>query len=199
MRETLNKNPLVQVVILGALLVGVGFFLLSSMNRGGEDEASSETTVTATTPEGSVSVSVEGSAESATAPVAEPPPGALADAAPAPPSKVTRAFAADQTVVLLFVREGGIDDEMVADSVERLRALPGVTAVVEPANRVARYAAITQGVDVDRVPALVVLRPKRLDRGTPTASVSYGFQGPESVVQAVVDAGYKGPTVDYHP
>jgi hypothetical protein len=49
------------------------------------------------------------------------------------------------------------------------------------------------------VPALVVVRPKRLDRGIPVASVSYGFQSAESVVQAVVDAGYKGRTLDYHP
>ena len=35
--------------------------------------------------------------------------------------------------------------------------------------------------------------------GIPTASVSYGFQSPESVVQAVIDAGYNGRTVHYHP
>ena len=68
-----------------------------------------------------------------------------------------------------------------------------------PPISIARYATIAQGVDVDRVPALVVLRPKRLDHGVATASVHYGFQSPESVVQAVVDAGYKGPTLDYHP
>ena len=49
------------------------------------------------------------------------------------------------------------------------------------------------------MPALVVVRPKHLDQGTPSASVSYGFQSAESVVQAVIDAGYKGPTLDYHP
>ena len=38
-------------------------------------------------------------------------------------------------------------------------------AFVVPADRIARYATIAQGVDVDRVPALVVIRPKRLDHG----------------------------------
>ena len=52
---------------------------------------------------------------------------------------------------------------------------------------------------VNRVPALVVVRPKHVHQTIPTASVSYGFQSGQSVVQAVIDAGYKGPTLDYHP
>ena len=52
---------------------------------------------------------------------------------------------------------------------------------------------------MNRVPALVVLRPKRLDHGIATASVTYGFQSPESVAQAVIDAGYRGRTLGYHP
>ena len=70
---------------------------------------------------------------------------------------------------------------------------------VVPADRIARYATIAQGVDVNRVPALVVFRPKHLAHGVPTASVHYGYQSPESVEQAVVDAGYKGRTLPYHP
>ena len=70
---------------------------------------------------------------------------------------------------------------------------------IVPASKIARYAAITEGVGVDRVPALVVVAPKRLKKTIPTASVSYGFQSAQSVVQAVIDAGYKGPTLDYHP
>ncbi len=77
--------------------------------------------------------------------------------------------------------------------------MPGVATFIVPASKISRYAAITEGVGVSRVPALVVVRPKRLHEAVPTASVSYGFQSGESVVQAVIDAGYKGPTVDYHP
>jgi hypothetical protein len=183
MREKLNSNPLAQVALIGVLLLAAGFFVLSSMG-GGEEEGESGG--------GSPSAAMSG-------PVSAPPPGALAKAAPPPPRDVTAAFAANRTVVLLFVRDGGIDDRMVAAATRGLASLPGVSTFVVPAHRIARYAAITQGVDVNRVPALVVVRPKRLDHGTPTASVSYGYQSPESVVQAVIDAGYKGPTVDYHP
>jgi hypothetical protein len=112
---------------------------------------------------------------------------------------VLQAFDANQTVVLLFVREGGIDDESVTAAVDELSGLADVSTFVVPAGQIARYASIAQGVAVDRVPALVVVRPKNLDGEIPVASVSYGFQSPQSVSQAVIDAGYKGKTLDYHP
>lgn len=206
MREQLNDNPMMQLAVVAVLIVGAGFFLLSSMGGGGEEEAGAESaTVTATTPDGgtvSVTATAEGGAGAApTGPVSVPPlPPSAASEAPPLPHAVTRAFAANRTVVLLFVREGGIDDRLVRDSVDRVRAtLPEAAVFVVPAGRIARYAAIAQGVAVDRVPALVVVRPKHLDEGIPVASVSYGFQSPESVVQAVVDAGYEGRTLDYHP
>ena len=68
-----------------------------------------------------------------------------------------------------------------------------------PAKQIYRYAAITVGLDVNRVPALVVMRPKRLSGGTPQASVDYGFQTSQSVLQAVRDAAYDGREVTYHP
>jgi hypothetical protein len=198
MRESLNNNPLVQVVVLGVLLLVAGFVLLSTMG-GGSNEAEEATTTsgsaTAAAPEGAVAVaaSAGGAPPAATAPA--PPPAALAGAAPAPPQAVRSAFASGHTVVLLFVRDGGIDDRLVAGATRRLGSLPGVAPFVIPAHRIARYARITEGVEVSRVPALVVIRPKRLDQRIPTASVHYGFQSPESVI----DAGYSGPSVDYHP
>jgi hypothetical protein len=203
MRESLNNNPLVQVAVLGVLLLAVGFFLLSTMGGGGEEAKEGPGTTTgsasAKTSEGKVAVttSVSGGGSAATA--APPPPGALATAAPPPPRAVRSAFASGSTVALLFVRDRGIDDRLVASATRRLGSLPGVVAFVIPAHRIARYARITQGVEVSRVPALVVLRPKRLDQRIPTALVRYGFQSPQSVVQAVIDAGYTGPAVDYHP
>jgi hypothetical protein len=112
---------------------------------------------------------------------------------------VLTAFEQNQVVVLLFVRDDGVDERMVAGATARLDALEDVTTFVVPAKQIARYATIAQGVDVSRVPALVVIRPKSIDRGIPSASVAYGYQSPESVEQAVVDAGYKGPTLAYHP
>lgn len=200
MREQINNNPLAQIGIIGILLVAVGIFAMSSMGGGGEEEAETATsTVTVTGPEGSATITATVPEGEVAAPAPAPPPGALAAAAPPPPAAVTAAFDANQTVVLLFVRNGGIDDRQVVPAVKRLGALPDVSTFVVPADRIARYAAIAQGVDVDRVPALVVIRPKHLDRGIPSASVLYGFQSSQSLVQAVIDARYKGRTLDYHP
>ncbi len=202
MREQLNNNPLAQIALIGALLVAVGIFAMSSMGGGGEEEVegTTSTSATVTSPEGSAPIAATVTSEGEiAAPATAPPPGALAAAAPPPPIAVAAAFDANQTVVLLFVRNGGIDDRLVVPVVKQLEAMSNVATFVVPADRIARYAAIAQGVDVDRVPAIVVLRPKRLDKGIPSASVLYGFQSSESIVQAVVDAGYKGRTLDYHP
>ncbi len=68
-----------------------------------------------------------------------------------------------------------------------------------PVSQVYRYAAITLGVEVQRVPALVVMRPRSLSEGTQQASVSYGFQTRQTIVQAVRDASYEGPVATYQP
>jgi hypothetical protein len=192
MREKLNNNPLVQVAILAVLLVAVAFFVMSSMGGGGKEEAaeSPEPTVTTAT---ATAGAVEGEA------VAAPEPGAFATAVAPPPRPVSAAFRAGDTVVLLFVKNGGIDDRLVTRSVERLSGLSHVATFVVPAHEIARYATISQGVEVNRTPALVVIRPKHLSKGVPSASVQYGFRSPASVEQAVIDAEYKGPTVEYHP
>jgi hypothetical protein len=194
MREALNSNPLAQLALVGVLLLAAGFFVLSSTGGGGEEVESGAG-------EGTVSVtSATATPPTSVAPTSVPPlpPGAATEAPPLP-GAVTAAFDADRIVVLLFVRNGGIDDQMVAAAVEGLASLPDVASFIVPARRIARYAAIAQGVAVDRVPALVVVRPKRLDQEIPTASVHYGFQSPESIRQAVIDAGYEGRMLDYHP
>jgi hypothetical protein len=187
MREAINSNPIAQAAVMGVLLLLAAFFFMTKMG-GGEEEGVS--------PGSESIVSAVAATETGAGPI---PPGALAAVAPPPPSTVTAAFEANETVALLFVDDGGIDDRLVKASVGQLEALPDVTTFVVPASRIARYAAIAQGVDVSRVPALVVIRPKNLDKGVPTASVTYGFQSPQSAVQAVRDAGYKGRTLEYHP
>ncbi|MFP5388024.1 MAG: hypothetical protein ACLGG5_01830, partial [Thermoleophilia bacterium] len=97
------------------------------------------------------------------------------------------------------VHDGGIDDKLVKQATDGLTSLPQAATFIVPASKISRYAAITEGVGVNRVPALVVVRPKHVHQTIPTASVSYGFQSGQSIVQAVIDAGYKGPTLDYHP
>ena len=203
MREQLNSNPLAQIAVVGVLLVAVGIFVMSS--GGGEEEESAGTTEATVSVAGTTATpgeAVEGAVEAATeAAGAGAATGAIPTAADAPPlpRPVLDAWKANETVVILFVREGGIDDELVASATASLATLPDVADFVVPAAKISRYAAIAEGVGVERVPALVVVTPKRLKQTVPTASVSYGFQSPQSVVQAVIDAGYKGKTLDYHP
>jgi hypothetical protein len=187
MREKLNDNPILQAAVIGVLMLSAVFFFVSTSGGGKEEEGEAETSQTAAIVE----------AEAAT--TGSPAPGALADAAPPPPKEITDAFQAGDIVVLLFVREGGIDDRMVERDLDRISGFSGVSTFVVSVDEIARYASIAQGVDIDRVPALVVIRPKRVVRDVPTASVQYGYQSPQSVEQAVIDAGYEGPTLNYHP
>ena len=94
--------------------------------------------------------------------------------------------------MLLVVRGGGIDDRLVHSSVRLLSAEGGVATFVTRANKIARYARITQGVGVSQAPALVVVRPKRVSGSVPEAQVEYGFRDSQGVVQAVHDAVYSG-------
>jgi hypothetical protein len=211
MREKLNSNPLAQLALVGVLLLVVCFFVMSTMGKGEEEEGSAtatqatvtnaatgeSATATASTPGAAVESAVESVTTSPAAPASLP--ATAAEDAPAPPKPVLAAYNSNKTVVLLFVRNGGIDDRMVKRSVQRLKSRPGVATFIVPADQIARYASIAEGVVVDRVPALVVVRPKDLKGGIPVASISYGFASPASVVQAVVDAEYEGRTLEYHP
>lgn len=190
MREALNSNPLAQLGVVGVLLVVVAIFLMSS--GGGEEEEP------AAPAEASASVA-EAPAEGGSLTSALSAVGQAAATAPPLPRPVLAAWDANKTLALLFVRDGGIDDRLAKDAIGVLARFPDATVFVVPAAKISRYAAITEGVGVDRVPALVVVTPKHLKKTVPTASVSYGFQSAESIEQAVIDAGYRGKTLDYHP
>ena len=194
MREKLNENPMAQVALVGVLRVLAAVFLLSKMGGGSEEEEGGESAA------GSAAVaSAAAELEASGQPIELPPPGSGPGSPPAPPRAVVSAFDAGETVAILFVRDGGIDDRLVKDSVQRLEAIGGVATFVVPSHQLARYVSIAQGVDLNRVPALVVIRPKHLSGAYDPASVQYGFQSAESVVQAVVDARYHGGTLAYHP
>lgn len=210
MREQLNSNPLAQLAVVGVLLVGVAFFF---MRGGGEEEepaGATEATVgvagtdasgiaTGATPGEAVEGAVEEATEAAAGDSLSSALNQTAAVAPPLPDPVLNAWKANETLVLLFIRDGGIDDRLVKNATDTLDQFADAAVFVVPAAKISRYAAITEGVGVDRVPALVVVRPKDLKKTVPTASVSYGFQSPQSVTQAVIDAGYKGKTLDYHP
>ena len=196
-----------QAAVIGVLLVATGIFVLSSMGGGGgegEPSTTATSSVSVSTPSGEAAVSATVTAPEGV-PVSEayavPASIAAAPEVPAPPlpHAVTAAFAANRTVVFLFIRKGAYEDKLLSHEFRRVRSMPRVASFMVPARRIARYAAIAQGVKIDRVPALVVIRPKRLDHGVRVASVSYGIQSVNSAKQAVRDARYKGRTLSYHP
>lgn len=193
MREKLNENPMVQVALIGVLLVVAAIFLLGKMGGGEEEEGGESAAATA-----AVSA-VETELETGSTPPRLPAPGSGPGSPPAPPKSVMSAFDAGETVALLFIRDGGIDDRLVARAIPRIEAIGDVATFVVPAHQLARYVSIAQGVGLSRVPALVVIRPKGLSKEYDAASVHYGFQSAQSVVQAVIDARYHGGTLPYHP
>jgi hypothetical protein len=208
-RKALNDNPVAQIVVLGVLAVLVGFLLLTRVagQSGGDSSAASPTasdtsTVPSTTPPATSSDQVPSTSSDAVSPtgsVSGAPVGKFV-AGPGLPASVVKAYADDKTVVLLVLKHRGIDDDQLRRNVERLRGRSDLVLFVTNAGHIARYSRITQGVSVDRVPALIVLRPRHLTDGTPTASISYGVRGPESVDQAIRNALYKGPSnLPYYP
>lgn len=192
MREKLNENPMAQVAVV--LVLAVAAFLMfthaSGSSSGGESSGSEE----------SASSETAGLA-SGSAPALEEGAVAGIPAVPAPPmpAPVAAAYDANKTVVLLIVHDGGIDDRLVADSTRRLEAFPNTAIFIVPAEQIAHYGAITLGVSVQQVPALVVMRPRKLSDGSPQASVTYGFQTEQGIEQAMRDATYNGPEETYHP
>ena len=119
---------------------------------------------------------------------------------PGLPKGLLSGYRDGKAIALLVRRAGGIDDAIVRGSVDLLHDLPNVKVYVTKARQIARYAWLTQGVNVTDLPALVVLRPRKLSGGQASATVSYGFRGPGSVLQAAEDALYRGPVNrPYHP
>ena len=194
MREKLNENPMAQAALVGVLLVVAAVFLLGKMGGGSEEEGEGESSAA-----NAAVAAVETELEAGSEPAPLPAPGSGPGAPPPPPRAVVSAFNAGETVALLFVSDGGIDDRLVARAVQRLEGMQDVATFVVPTHQLAHYVSIAEGVDLNRVPALVVIRPKSLSKGYDAASIHYGLQSPESVVQAVVDARYHGATLAYHP
>jgi hypothetical protein len=225
MRQAINENRTVQLALIGALALAAGLLLVMRMGGGGEEAAPTSEPVVSDTGGGSVpgvdSAAGVGATSSATpaadtaAATGAPPAAAGAGATaagtggpvtpaalvpgPGLPRPVKAAWNRGSAIALLIVRGGAVDDRLVRDSVEAL-SRTGVAVFVARAKHVARYSRITQGVGVNRVPALVVVRPKSVSGAVPQASVSYGFRSSQSVVQAVQDALYRGKDgLPYHP
>jgi hypothetical protein len=205
MREQLNSNPVVQISVIGVLVVIVGLFFMMNMKKKSDSAATSTTATTAAATAGAVpgattpdaSGAAAGAAAAPALPSAPPTTGTVTPEALVPgpglPKDFINAWKGGDAVALLIVRGGGIDDRLVRQSVRSLSGDTGVSVFVARAGNVARYSRITQGVGVDRAPALVVVRPRKESGSVPQAQVSYGFRDSNGVVQAVHDALYGGP------
>jgi hypothetical protein len=205
MRKAINQNRTVQLALLGVLILAGGFMLLTGTKGSGSQ--STTTTPSTASPAGTVTPTSEPSTATAPTTDASAVSGAAAvsipsNMVPGPglPRGLLPAYEHGKAIVLLVRRAGGIDDGFVRNSVVSLRSEPQVKVYVTKARQIARFSWLTQGVDVTELPALVVLLPRKLSNGTPTATVSYGFREAASVVQTVKDALYRGPTNrPYHP
>lgn len=213
MRTAINDNRMLQLALLGVLSLLGGILLLKTTKGGGSEPGSAAPTAASPSASSAAGPAEAGGATAATGATdlssgssSAPSPGAVPQVpvgvvpGPGLPKGLLSAYRHGKAIVLLVRRAGGIDDGLVRRSVELLRLEPRAKVYVTKARDIARYAWLTEGVDVSVLPALVVLRPKNLTNGTPTATVSYGFRDAASVVQAVKDAFYRGPTNrPYHP
>jgi hypothetical protein len=213
MRKAINENPIVQIALVGVLGLAAAIVLLTRMGGSGSDQAaeSSEPVAPAASASDPAAVdpaasdpTVQGAAPAASSGAPTAPTGASSSgfvAGPGLPKEVVSAYEHNRTVVLLVNRHGGIDDRQVklAVTVAALRKSPDIAVFTAAAKHTARYSRITEGVSLDRVPALIVLTPRKLSGPMPEATVSYGYRKLDSVEQAIRDAGYKGPELSYHP
>ena len=196
MREKLeSRTGLAQMALIGVLLV-VGVLMLTSMGGGGgESESGSEAEPEISVTTSSPAITPAGETPSTGGPAAPPE-------APPPPKAVTAAFNSGETVVLLIVRESGIDDRLVKADSEAVASIPDVTLFVVPAHKIARYASITEGVGVNSARCQPTRRPP------PKGPQPAVLQPPRSATatrerrawsRQVTDARYKGRTLSYHP
>ena len=220
MRKAINENPVVQILLLGALGVLVAVVFLSGMGGGAaepQEETDPATTPAAssTTETAAPSTAAPSTAAPSTAAPSTPAPEAGAATAPAGstpfeaskglPADVVDAYDTGDVVVLLVMEPGGYEDRPVKRDVESLESRGDTSVFVTDAKHVTRYSRIAEGVTLDRVPAIIVLHPPKgkLPNGEsspmPLASVSYGYRGKESVTQAVNDALYDGKRKTYAP
>ena len=189
MRQKLNENKNAQLILILVLILGGGLLFMTRMKGSSSSSSSSAPAAAAAAPASTSTGASTDSSASLTASASVP--------APPLPAPLVAAHEHGDTVVLLVVKPGGIDDRMVVQASSALLGEPGVALFVVPVDNLARYTAITQGVGLDRTPALIVMRPG--DTGQAQATIQYGFQTPESIVQAVRDARYRGPTLTYAP
>jgi hypothetical protein len=218
MRKALNENPMVQIAVLGVAAIAFAVILFTSVLKK-DDTASTATDPAAATSSATGSDPAQttsdpaATADSSAAPTdssaapaptqAAPPAGGSISDGLLPskglPRDVLVAFAKNETIALLVIDPKGMSDEKVEEYTRALRNRDDVRVFIVDVKNIADYSRVTIGATVNRVPALVVIRPRKLTGSVPTASVSYGFRDAASVNQAIDDAVYKGKQIPSYP
>ncbi len=217
MRKAINENPVVQLAVLGIASVVFAFILFTSVLKKDEPAATSTADPAAAAAADSTPAPAD-STPAAVVPTETPAPAVEDPAAAAAPSgaeggtvadgllpseglprDLLVAFAKNKTIALLVIDPKGISDKKVEAYTKALRSRDDVEVFIVDVRDIADYSRVTAGVSVSRVPALVVIRPRKLTGSVPTASVSYGFRGARSVNQAIDDAVYKGKQISAYP
>jgi hypothetical protein len=206
MREKLNGNPVAQIALIGVLAIVGGYLLLSSMGGGGEEGGSEAPAASAESAPAETTAPMSEGGESTgevagTAPEIAAATSAVAAPASHPlPRKVDAAYKDNKIVVVLLVRDGGVDDHILRRATRMLEGNPDVAFFSAKAEHVARFAALTGPLGVNRVPALIVVRPRHLNEGGPApALVTYGLDSKTGIRQTIREAVYKGPHLTYAP
>jgi hypothetical protein len=186
-RDKLNESKAAQIGLVAVLALVVAVLVLG---KSGGSSSGAETEVAVEASETPAVASQTGMGEL---------PASVPASKPLPP-RFTAAYDAGETVALLVVHDGGIDDAYTEVALKEVARVEHAAVIVVPAKQISRYASVTVGLDINQVPALVVMRPKPLSHGVPQATVSYGYQTPESIFVALRDASYVGPEQQaYHP
>lgn len=204
--KLLEENPLLKYVLLGGLGVLMLFLIFTRLlgGGGGEEEGApvaGTPPVARTAPpagrpgtEGAAGRGRRGGAESEVSKCK-----ALLKPGAGLPVKVATAYCKGRGIVLLVTQRGGIEDRLVRASARLLRKRRKRVAVFRTTvERISAYSRITRGADVSRVPVLVVVPPGQTEPPL-KATVRQGFLDAKSIIQAVDDALYKGPTVPPYP
>ena len=200
MRQKINEDPRAKAAITVVLVAASLFMFVTRVMGGGEEAPPPPAATTATAAPATTATTPSPTMPVAGAPATAATPSTLPVIEDAPlPTELVSAYERGDTVMLLLVREAGFDDRLVQAATTQVAAASGVALFVDSAENVARYTQITQAINLDRVPALIVLQPKRLSGGTATATVSYGFRDAQSIRQEIVDALYDGRAVGYSP
>ncbi|HKG35430.1 MAG TPA: hypothetical protein VKA89_03215 [Solirubrobacterales bacterium] len=198
MREKLNSNPMAQLAVIGVLMLAAGLMIMKTMGGGSSEAPTSESSAAGAAAAPAAAPSAAVATTTSTGVAAAPTAVPVVPDPPPLPDSVVAAHESGQAVVVLLVHPTSPEDRLLEREVRGL-GVPNTAVFVVPASDIAHYASITQGVNVDRTPALIVIKPKSASAEQPQAIVRYGFRNPESVVQAVVDALYVGASKTYSP